>query len=130
MNNTFTYNPDNPIDDISRIRLALGDNDPRPGRGVKPDGVAFTDGEINAWLSDVNHWYEAIPPMLRSLGNMYAAAARGIALSPNVDERVITIMVNLVRMSAEFREQANQWETYQPRDPVTSADQLGFDSAS
>lgn len=128
MNNTFTYNPDDPTDDISRIRLAIGDHDPRSGHGVKPDGTAFTDGEINAWLADVDSWYEAIPPILRSLGNMYAAAARGIALSPNVDERVITIMVNLVRMSAEFREQAKEWEAYRPRNPIATASQLGFDA--
>lgn len=123
----YTYNPDSPSSAIDRIRLAIGDHDSTEGKGIKPDGSHFTDGEINAYLSDCSEWYEAMPPILRSLGNMYAAASRGLANSPNVDERVITIMVNLVRMSAEFREQAKDWEEYQPRDPSSNASLVAFE---
>lgn len=97
---TFTYAI---ATDLGKLRLAIGDE--TTGQGVKPSGANFTDEELQVFLAAIpsgGTWRNAVAPVLRTLANQYAVAARSTS-SQGVSE-------NLTATAAELRAAAAAYE--------------------
>jgi hypothetical protein len=64
----FTYDP---ATDLGKLRLAIGDTDQT--NGVRPNGKAFSDEELNLFLQQATDWQHAVSEVLRTLANQYAS---------------------------------------------------------
>jgi len=96
---TFTYSETSLSTDLAKVRLAIGDT--VSGAGVKPAGGNFSDEELAIFITGATTWRTAVPGVLRTLANQYAAAAK---ITQVPDERE-----DLTRTAAELRAQAQEW---------------------
>lgn len=102
----LTYNPDEIVEDLHRIRLSIGDTD--SGNGVRPDARNFSDTELTAFLMATGSWVLAVTLVLNTLANEYALAGRNCLLSGEPEKGKLADQY--AKIAAELRSQAKVWQ--------------------
>lgn len=101
----FTYETDDPSAALDRLRLAIGDT--LEDAGPRVGGRNFSDGELNAFLTEAGGvWGIAAPRVLRTLASEYASAAGSLRYEQYSED--------FTTRAKELRSQAAEMErTYQ-----------------
>jgi hypothetical protein len=98
----FTFDPALG-DDISKIRMVIGDADNTTDKGVKPDGTNYRDEELHVLLTAAGgRWVRAVPIVLRALSTLYSQRAYQV--------QAVDYSENLSGVAAAYEQRAAAWE--------------------